>query len=257
MTKVFDPATALAGLPNGLRAPLLAAFNEIMRNFRENRWEPSELNGGKLCEIAYTIIRGYADGKMPARPSKPTNMVDACKAMEAFDQTRFPRSIRIQIPRMTVALYEVRNNRGVGHVGGDVNPNHMDARAVVEMAKWIMAELIRVFHGLDTTEATAVVEALVERTVPIVWEVQGRRRVLDPKLSKGDQTLLVLYASSGPILDRDLAGWVEHSNLSVYRRDVLRPAHRSRLIEYDEPSGRVYLSPKGVAYVEEKLPLVI
>ncbi len=257
MAKTIDPSTALAGIPPGLRGPLLAVFNEIMRNFREGRWEPSELNGGKLCEVVYTIIRGHVDGKMPAKPRKPANMVDACKALEAADVTKFPRSIRIQIPRMLVALYEIRNNRGVGHVGGDVDPNHMDAGAVVEAAKWIMAELIRVFHGLDTTEATAVVEALVERTIPIVWEVGGRRRVLNPELSKGDQTLLLLHARNKPLLDKDLAEWVEHSNISVYRRDVLRPAHKSRLIEYDEQSGLVHLSPKGVVYVEKKLPLVI
>jgi hypothetical protein len=84
-------------------------------------------------------------------------MVDACKALEKAPQT-LPRSIRIQIPRMLVALYEIRNNRGVGHVGGDVNPNHMDAVAVLAMSKWLVAELIRVLHDVDTQTATDLVE---------------------------------------------------------------------------------------------------
>ncbi len=33
--------------------------------------------------------------------------------------------------------------------------------------------------------------------------------------------------------------------------------HRDRLIEYDEAEGRVRISPAGIAYVEEKLPLEI
>src|SRR5579859_6539892 len=127
MVATLDPTKALGSVPPGLRGPLLAAFNEIMRNFRENRWEPSELNGGKLCEVVYSILRGHVDGKMPSKPSKPKNMVDACKALEAADSAKFPRSVRVQIPRMLMSLYEIRNNRGVGHVGGDVDPNHMDS----------------------------------------------------------------------------------------------------------------------------------
>jgi len=186
----MDPATAFSGLPAGLRKDLMDAYGKILRNFREHRWEPAELNGGKLCEAVYCVLRGHVDGKMPSKATKPKNMVDACKDLEKANNA--PRAIRIQIPRMLVSLYEVRNNRGVGHVGGDVDPNHMDARVVVEMSKWIMADLVRVFHSLTTEEATRVVETLVERTVPTVWEVGDKRRVLPRGLKKSEETLLLL-----------------------------------------------------------------
>lgn len=204
----MDASSAFTGLPDGLKKALLGSFNEIMRNFRERRWEPSELNGRKLCEVVHSILRGHVDGRMPALPMKPRNMVDACHDLEKADAKRFSRSVRIQIPRMLIALYEIRNNRGVGHVGGDVDPNHMDAKVVVEMGKWIMAELVRVFHGLNIAEATRIVESLIERTVPIVWEVDGRRRVLRRGLTKKNQTLLLLYSTSGGVRARDLASWV-------------------------------------------------
>ncbi len=251
----MDPTTAFSGIPESLRTVLLGAFNEIMRNFRERRWEPSELNGGKLCEVVHSILRGYVDGKMPAKPTKPKNMYDACLALEKADAATFPRAVRIQIPRILIALYEIRNNRGVGHVGGDVDPNAMDAHVVVEMAKWVMADLVRVFHSLSTAEATQVVEGLIERTVPAVWEVGDVRRVLRPSMTKKDQTLLLLYSVNRPVRERDLIKWVEHSNASVYRRDILRPAHDDRLIEYDERSGEVRISPRGISYVEERIPL--
>jgi hypothetical protein len=234
---------------------LVDAFGEIMRNFRERRWEPSELNGGKLCEVVHTILQGHVDGRMPAGPRKPRNMVDACRALESADSTRFPRSIRIQIPRLLIALYEIRSNRGVGHVGGDVDPNHMDAKVVVEASKWIVAELVRVFHGLGPDEAAVVVDGLVERTVPVVWDIGDRRRVLRTDLSKRDQSLLLLYSANRVVPEDELVAWVEHSNASVFRRDVLRKAHRERLIDFDESSHEVRISPKGVAYVEDHLPL--
>ncbi len=253
----MDPKNILSGVPASLRQELLGAYEQIVRNFREQRWEPSELNGGKLCEVVYSILRGYVDGSFPSNASKPSNMVAACRALENADKNTFPRSVRIQIPRILIALYEVRNNRNVGHVGGEVDPNHMDARYVLESAKWIMAELIRVFHNLEVKEATTTVDRLIERTVPVVWEVGDVKRVLKTGLSKKDETLLILYATNGPASDADLCKWVEHSNISVYRRDVLRKAHKARLIEYDEDRRDVHLLPTGIAYVEECLPLEI
>lgn len=250
-----SPAAVLSGIPAELRTQLLGSFATIARNYREARWEPSELNGGKFCEVVYSILKGHIDGRMPARPNKPRNMVDAAKALESADQNQFPRAIRIQIPRMLVALYEIRNNRGVGHVGGDVDPNRMDARIVLEMSKWMLADLIRVFHDLDTATASSLVDVLVERTVPIVWEVGDLRRVLNPDLSMRDQSLLLLYATPASVKDRDLFSWVEHSNFTVYKRDVLKPNHRARLWEYNQASGLISLSPTGVAEVEAKLPL--
>lgn len=246
----------LAAIPRGLRDPLLETFATIVRNYRENRWEPSELNGGKFCEVVYSILRGHVDGAFPQAPSKPRNMVDACKALEAHGAS-FPRAITIQIPRMLVALYEIRNNRGVGHVGGDVDPNHMDARVVLETSKWILADLVRVFHSqsIGTDEASALVDAITDRTVPVVWRTGSTRRVLDPKLSKRDQTLLLLYSTSSGASASDLFSWVEHSNFTIYKRDVLRRSHAARLIEFDERSGLVSLSPTGIREVEARLQL--
>src|SRR6266404_7962974 len=107
----MDSDKAFAGLPEALRKELLDAYQKIMRNFRERRWEPSELNGGKLCEVVYSILRGHVDGKMPARATKPKNMLLACQDLEKADATKVSRAVRIQIPRMLIALYEVRNSR--------------------------------------------------------------------------------------------------------------------------------------------------
>jgi hypothetical protein len=250
-----SPLSSVFGaLPNRLRDELLHAFNEIVKNYREHRWEPAELNGGKLCEVVYSILKGHVVGKYPARAKKPKNMVAACKKLETdTDAATVPRSIRIQIPRMLVALYEIRNNRNVGHVGGDVNPNHMDALCVLQMSKWTVAELVRILHDVDTEAATEIVESLVKRETPLIWEVNGKRRVLNTALSMRDKTLVLLHADGGQVSEADIASWVEHSNPAVYRRDVLRMAHKSRLVEYDQSRGTVQISPRGIEHVEDTL----
>jgi hypothetical protein len=152
-------------------------------------------------------------------------MLAACQALErqSPDPSRVgDRSLRVLIPRLLPVLYEIRNNRGVGHVGGDVDPNHMDAEAVQAMASWAMAELVRIFHGVKTDEAQQTVDALVERKSPLIWAVGEIKRVLDPKMSAKNQVLVLLHHSTGWVSATDLLKWVEYSNASMFRSKVLR-----------------------------------
>ncbi len=243
----------LAGIPDSLRVPLLEEFNKIQKNFRELRWEPAELNGGKFAEIVYSIIYGHVQGAFPSRPQKPKNMVDACKAMEQADSSKFCRSVRIQIPRVLMALYEIRNNRGVGHTGGDVDPNHMDASVVLSMTKWIFGELVRIFHKTSIGKAESAIEAITERDTRLIWKINETRRVLDAKMSKPNQVLLLLHSVPAAVLEDDLCEWVEHSNKSIFRRDVLKKLHKQRLLEYNQSEATAQISPKGVEIVEALL----
>ena len=253
---MIDPLVALKSLPSGLRDELLRTYREIARNFSERRWEPSELNGGKFCEVVYSIVAGCISGTFPATATKPKSMVDACRALENTPPNPSrpgDRSLRILIPRVLIALYEIRNNRGVGHIGGDVDPNFLDATAVYGMASWTLAELIRIFHGLTTQEAQEVVDALVERKNPLVWDIAGVKRVLDPSMKSADQVLLLLHAQASWLPEGDLLRSIEYSNATVFRDKVLGPLHRERLLEYDNKQHRVHISPTGSDYVEKHI----
>lgn len=248
----MEKANLFNGLPVTLRDELFDAFDTIVKNYREERWEPAELNGGKLCEVVYTIIKGYADGGVyPARASKPSNMVDGCRALERLPRT-MPHTIKIQIPRILMALYDVRNNRGVGHTGGDVNPNHMDATYVLYSAKWLMAELIRIFHNLSTNEASEAVELIIEREVPAIWSVDGVRRVMNTGMSMSDKTLLLLY-SVGKATEKELFNWAEHSNSTMYRNSILIPGHKERSWEFNQQAKTLTISPDGIKKAEKFL----
>ncbi len=248
------PDDALGELPEGLRAELLASLREIVVNYQAGRWEPSELNGGKLCEIVYTILHGRIQGNYPVKASKPRNFFDACIALSQAPRSH-PHSVRVGIPRQLIGLYEVRNNRNVGHVGGDVDPNHMDALLVLHQAKWVVSELVRLFHDLPVTEAAKVVEALSVRDFPTIWEVNGTRRVLNAGLSARESVLLLLYASSAETRVTDLLDWTEYTNASRFRKGLLRDLHSARLVEFDDKADIVILSPVGARYVENTLPL--
>lgn len=253
---MLDAAKLFHGLPSGLRDPLIKGYVEIARNYAERRWEPSELNGGKLCEIVYSIVDGATSGTYAASPSKPPRMVDACRAIEQrpSNSTLFgDRSFRVLIPRLLPYLYEIRNNRGVGHVSGDVDPNYSDATAVFSCSNWIMAELIRVFHNVSLDQAQSAVDSLVERKHPIVWEIERVKRVLDPSIPRVDQVLVLLYSSQGWVAESDLRSWVEYKNSTNFRDNVLAPLHKNRKVEHQQAEQRIRITPRGAKDVEDRI----
>lgn len=253
---MIDANRIFARLPIPLRDTLLECYRQIMSNYLERRWEPSELNGGKFCEVVHSIVYGEISGTFPINATKPQNMRSACQALEqtTADPKRVgDRSLRILIPRLLPVLYEIRNNRGVGHVGGDVDPNHMDAEAVQAMASWIMAELVRVFHGVTTDEAQKTVDALVERKSPLIWEIEGVRRVLVPGMSAKNKTLMLLHYSAEWVATPELFNWVDYSNLSGFRRRVLTPMHEDLFIEFNSREDKARISPLGAKHVETTL----
>jgi len=241
---------ALNGIPSGLRKPLIEEYNHILQNYMEQRWSPSELSGGKFCEIVFTIIDGMAKGSYASKPSKPRNIVDACRQLE--NQSTLPRGLRILVPRLLPALYEIRNNRGVGHTGGDVDPNYMDSNVVLAMCSWVMAELIRVHHSLTTDQAQEIVDILAQQKIPVVWEGRGIKRVLNPKMTLKNQVLLLTASCpSDPTID-ELISWTDTKNKAHFNK-VIAQLHKDRLIEYDKINKLITILPPGIKSVSEIL----
>src|SRR5207248_1894570 len=146
--------------------------SDIVTNYRKAHWESATLNAGKFAEVVYTILRGRADGQYPPHAQKPSDMVQACRKLEQEDETRMGgRAMRILIPRTIPPVYEMRNNRGVGHAGAEVDPSHMDAEYALHSCQWMLAELVRVYHAMDAVSARALIDALIQREVPLIWQV--------------------------------------------------------------------------------------
>ncbi len=244
----------LSSIPISHSKPLLEEYDAIVQNYMEKRWSPSEMSGGRFSEIVYSILLGIANRQFSPKPNKPKDMPTACKQLE--NQSGLPRSFQILIPRLLPALYEVRNHRGVGHVGGDVDPNHMDATLVLSIVNWIMAELVRELHALDISKAQEIVDKLAERRIPLIWEDGDIKRVLDAKMAIKDQILLLLASSNHGISIDDLLRWTEYKNKSNFMR-ILSRLHISRLIEMDKKTEVTKILPPGIkciaALLEKKV----
>jgi hypothetical protein len=250
---MVDPNVLLSGIPAGLRTPLIEEYRSITAAYAKGSWKMASLDGGRFCEVVYTILDGALSGTFAAAPTKPPRFVEACQALTNRPKTGKvgDYSLRVLLPRVLPGMYEIRNNRNVGHVGGDVVANKMDADFVRETATWVLCELVRVFHAVDTSVAQAAVDALTERRHPLIWEYDGVRRVLDSQMSAADRTLLLLYGVQGWTPVKALSEWAKYN--SAFRRDVLQKLADEAFVEFDVDRDRTTITPRGTVRAEALL----
>lgn len=252
----FDRALGKAA--TRFRTRIISAYMEIKRRQAEasvsGSFDAAGLSAGKFCESVLRLLQDELTSQSTPFGKHIPNFPDECRKLIVLQATAGPESLRVVVPRALVFLYTMRGKRGIGHVGGDVEANAIDMATIVRICDWIMCELIRVFHSLPLEEAQAQVDSLATKHLPIVWEVGGRKRVLRTDLTYKQKVLLLLYAGTeSSALAEELFNWSEYSNMTLFRRDILRKMHKTKLIEYDETNEIVYLSPLGVAEVESTL----
>jgi hypothetical protein len=168
----------LQSVPELFRDRLISEYVESQRAALVSDWEKVGLKAGKICEVAFCILEGVCTGTYPTQIEKPKNMQDACRLLEQRAKPGTSRSAKIQIPRLISGIYELRNNRAIGHASGDVKPNEMDGLLFNRAIKWVMAEFVRLFAAVSLTEATKLVEQISLRWNTAIWEFNDRKRVL-------------------------------------------------------------------------------
>lgn len=246
---------ALSTIPAGLRDPLIDEFEQALDEYRAADWEKVGLKAGKFCEVAHCICAGHATGTYSTSPSKPGNFPQACRDLEQYNGTK-GRSLCMQVPKALAALYELRNNRAIGHVSAEISPNHMDAEFFLRGMKWVMGELVRNYSQLPLADSHAVVEAVTARTFHTVWSSGNVRRVLEPAKTSGQKVLILLYAENKPVSVAQLQAWVEYKNGTDFKRKVLKDLHNKALVHFDEKAATVQILPTGQTHVEKSGLLV-
>lgn len=248
----------LQGIPQKYRKRIIDTYLSIKHRYEKARfdgsYDASGLSCGKFVETVYRFLEWRLLGKTTPFGKSIPNMSKAVRDLIETDKSKGPESLRVIIPRALMFLYTMRNKRGIGHVGGDVQANEIDANTIVRVCDWIICELIRVYHGVSLQDAQGIVDTLATRSMPYIWEVSGRKRVLDAGMSYRDKTLVIVYSDAHEgVHFKDLVASVEYSNPSAYRTTILKRLHAECLIDFDIDSNIVRISPTGIAYVESNL----
>ena len=90
-------------------------------------------------------------------------------------------------------IYDVRSKRDAAHLAGEIDPNLQDATLVIGALDWVLAEFIRVYHGVSADQAQKIISDLVRKRIPAVQDIDGFLKVQNVKLQAGDRALVLLY----------------------------------------------------------------
>jgi hypothetical protein len=244
---------ALASVPATFRTRLLKHYRELKHAFVRATFDACGSRAGKFCETLIRFIQQHLEGSHSAF-GQSVNIYTEARRLENLPTVTGPESIRVFIPRALCFLYTLRNKRGFAHVGGDLDSDPIDAATCVRVADWCLCELIRVVHNLSLEEAQTLVNAVSSKEMADVWQVAGKKRVLRDGLDYKTQVLTLLYSEvQEAVLIEDLFDWIEYSRFDDFKRHVLAPLHKNRLIEWDKETDAATISPKGIRVVEEKL----
>lgn len=243
---------ALSPVPDPLRKRLLKNYSTLKNTALEGHHDAIGHQAGKLAEVLLRILQHALTGTHTPLSKGLGNFKSECEKLENTPRSAGPEGLRVLMSRALIFLYTMRNKRDFGHAGGEVDANEIDALTAMRVADWCMCELIRTCQTIPLEDAQLLIDAIAERTLPVVWNVLGRKRVLDTTLSYRDQTLLLLYSEiETGIPTEDLFEWTGHSHRTNYRRDILARLHNARLIEWDRESEMAVISPTGVEEVEK------
>lgn len=248
------------GLPEELVLKLRNSYVALKENFYLGKHKPSELEGGHFAEVVLRILQ-WATGGVPSG----TSYTPLGKSLPRFDQevkrlesgdSSTSKSLRVHIPRALLSLYDVRNGRGVGHPSGDVDPNLADATYVAMGADWVLAELIRIYHGLPLDQAQALVDGIVERQVPLVQMFGDFPKVLRRDLKNPAKALVILYVRGERGAScAELATWLRIESKEARR--ILRRHDEATWVHFDVDDDRGVLTRSGIVEVEQKIGLAL
>jgi len=189
-----------------LAAQLLDEYESLERRFVLSDWEPAELDGGQFCEILARILNHIDSGHVSL-----TKDVKDCLAYVVDDDNKrphhyTPRSDFLHLAKVVGTVYKFRSARGAVHISSTYEPNHMDARLVIECARWCLAETLRIFWTNDREEVASTIREILKFDTPCVGLFGDRTIIQRTDLSVDEEILVLLHHAGEAGLTRAALG---------------------------------------------------
>ena len=225
---------------------LLKSYEKALGEYKKGHWQYFGNEIGQFVEVSRRIVEFQLSNKYTLLTDKlPIFNEKVLKEWES-NYTNCPEEFRIIIPRCLYSMYCIRNKRGMIHKN-HIDPNKMDATMLLENTKWVLAEIFRLASTMSFEETEEIVNAIMCKEVPMIWDTGNCLRILNTKMTSKDKVICLLYIRDC-MTDLELQSSIEYKNLSDFRK-VLRALHKDRLIEYQVP--KCILSPLGINRAEE------
>ena len=228
---------------------LLDEFVSLEKRFVLRDWEPATLDGGQFSEAASRIIYHRDSGNLNLRKA-----VDDCLKYVEDPKNQnshsFPdRKSSLHLCKIIRGVYKLRSDRGAVHIDPTYTANHLDSRLIIENARWILAEIIRIFWRGSRDQVATAIRQIVEYDIPAIGDFEGRFLVQRVDCTVEEEILILLhYAGELGYSRYDLGRFVKGSSSSVTR--AIRKLSSSRVRQVVPlGNGNYRLTDIGIRYV--------
>lgn len=227
----------------------------LTEHYYLGRYRECAFEGGRFAESALRMLQQVLKGTYIPLGTHINDFTRETRALEQLDRNRFKEPLRIQIPRTIQLIFDIRNKRDIGHVGGDVDANFSDATLSLNSCNWVLTEFLRIYYTSDINTAQRLVNNLVKVRIPLIQEFDGYLKILKPELSLPNKILALLYyrGVEGATVDQ-LKTWLPYG-ISINNMNValLRLEHKKAFIHRKETL--CLITDTGRREVEEKIKL--
>jgi hypothetical protein len=231
---------------------LLGHHEQMVTALQKGEWEKSILRAGKLVESVTKCLWLATGNSLPRSRDFKVDLI--LRDLERLPKGSADDTIRLTIPRMCRAIYDIASNRGARHDPDEIDPNVMDATVSNSVASWILAEMIRFSQkgSVDPAGAKSLVEELTQKKFPVIEDVNGRVYFHLKGLGARGTAILALWrAHPGRIHKDDLSKLVQRHGNS--RSNTGMAIKRIRSMVDDDGAGSLKLLLPGIVEAERIL----
>lgn len=226
---------------------ILLEYNKMRLDYASNDLESAALHGGKFCEHFGNLLLIIFGVTAKDRPElgEILNQIEKLSNDQNFQNLDI--SIRLTIPRMLKAAYELRSRRNFLHVDKDININLIDSSTLLKMCSWILSELIRIYYTGDMKAAGELIDTAITSEMPFIDDFRGKKIVFAKGFSVAEKALVLLASLKTEFKVDTLCEWL----LPFSKNHVLTALRQLRdrgLIHYDNDYTKI--TPLGLAEAE-------
>ena len=228
----------------------LKHFRAMVEEFQRSEWEESIAKGGKFIEAVLKALWVHVGNKVP--PPREFKAGKIIIELEKCPQSSFEDTGRLTIPRACRFAYDIASNRGARHDPDEVDPNEMDANAVIATCSWILAEMLRYSQkgAIDLNRVKELLSSLVQRRYPVIEEVDGRVYFHLKKKSAKDIALLTLWHKHPERISKDEITQTVTRHRFTKHNASMAVSRLTDLVD-DDGSGNLKLLAPGLRQAEQ------
>jgi hypothetical protein len=239
---VLDPSNATAAVES---------YQEMQQRFFAGDWQPTELDGGRLCEAVARCLYQIDSGTV-THSQLPGEICEKVEDLKNQHPHKLSSAERTHICKAISLVYKFRSARGSVHISPIYKADYMDSMLMVHAGKWIFAEFLRLAWKKDKGVIAETIANIVQLEYSLIHELDGTPLVLETVSAPNEVLLLLNHAENHRLSKDELTRQAKNNKASNVATAV------SRLLKENEirttgTAGEIALTPKGQKRVIEKL----